>query len=34
MKLRFRLIVDESNWLLQIGGRYSEVVVKAGLSVH
>jgi hypothetical protein len=33
-KLRFRLVVDESNQLLLTGGHYSEVVVKAGLTVQ
>jgi hypothetical protein len=31
--MRFRLVVDESNWPLLTGGRYSQVVVKAGLTV-
>ena len=33
MKVRFRLVVDEPNWLLLTCGRCSEVVVKAGLTV-
>jgi hypothetical protein len=33
IKLRFRLAIDESNQLLLMGGQYSEVVVKAGLTV-
>jgi hypothetical protein len=33
IKVRFRLVIDESNWPLQIGGRCSEVVVKVGLTV-
>jgi hypothetical protein len=31
--LRFRLVVDDSNWPLLTGGRYSEVVVRTGLTV-
>jgi hypothetical protein len=31
--MRFRLVVDESNWLLFTGGRYSQVAVKSGLTV-
>jgi hypothetical protein len=34
IKLRFRLVVDDSNWLLLTGGCYTEVVVKAGLAVQ
>jgi hypothetical protein len=34
IKLRFRLVVDKSNWLLLTGGCYTEVVVKAGLAVQ
>jgi hypothetical protein len=33
IKLRLRLFVEESNWRLLTGGHYSEVVVKASLSV-
>jgi hypothetical protein len=33
IKLRFRLVVGESNWPLLTGGRYSQVVVKSGLTV-
>jgi len=33
MKVRFRLVVDESNLPLLTGGRCSEVAVKAGLTV-
>ncbi len=32
--MRFRLAVNEPNWPLLTGGRCSEVVVKAGLTVH
>jgi hypothetical protein len=32
--VRFRLVIDEQNWPLLTGGRCSEVVVKAGLTVH
>jgi hypothetical protein len=32
-KSKFRLIIDESNWLFLKSGRCSEVVVKAGLTV-
>ncbi len=31
--MRFRLAVNEPNWPLFTGGRCSEVVVKAGLTV-
>ncbi len=31
--MSFRLVVDDSNWLLLTGGRYSEVVVWTGLTV-
>ncbi len=31
--MRFRLVVDDLNWPLLTGGRYSEVVVKTGLTV-
>ena len=31
--IRFRLVVNETNWLLLTGGRYSQVVVKSGLTV-
>ena len=34
IKVRFRLVIDEQNWPLLTGGRCSEVVVKAGLTVH
>ncbi len=33
IKLRFRLVVDDSNWPLLTGGRYSQVAVKSGLTV-
>ncbi len=33
IKLRFRLVIDETNWLLFTGGRYSQVVIKSGLTV-
>jgi hypothetical protein len=33
IKLRFRLVVDDSNWPLLTGGRCSQVVVKSGLTV-
>ncbi len=33
IKLRFRLVVDDSNWPLWTGGRCSQVVVKSGLTV-
>jgi hypothetical protein len=33
IKLRFRLVVDDSNWPLLTGGRCSHVVVKSGLTV-
>jgi hypothetical protein len=33
IKLRFRLVVDGSNWPLLTGGRCSQVVVKSGLTV-
>jgi hypothetical protein len=29
----FRLVFDEANWPLLTGGRCSEVVVKAGMTV-
>jgi hypothetical protein len=32
-KIRFRLVVNDSNWPLLAGGRYSQVVVKTGLTV-
>ncbi len=32
--MRFRLVVDESNWPLLTGGHCSEVAVKAGLTVY
>jgi hypothetical protein len=33
--ISFRLVVKVSNWpLLLTGGRYSEVVVRTGLTVH
>jgi hypothetical protein len=31
--MKFRLVVDDSNWLLLTGGRYSDVVVKTRLTV-
>jgi hypothetical protein len=34
IKLRFRLVVDDSNWPLLLGGRCSQVVVKSGLTVY
>ncbi len=34
IKLRFRLVVDDSNWPLLTGGRYSEVVIRTGLTVY
>jgi hypothetical protein len=33
VKLIFRLVIDDSNWLLLTGGRYSQVVVKLDLTV-
>jgi hypothetical protein len=33
IKLKFRLVVDDSNWPLLTGDRYSEVVVKTGLTI-
>ena len=33
IKVRFRLVIEESNWPLLTGGRCSEVVVKASLTV-
>ena len=33
IKLRFRLVVGDSNWPLLTGGRCSQVVVKSGLTV-
>ncbi len=33
IKLRFRLAVDYSNWLLLTGGRCSQMVVNSGLTV-
>ncbi len=33
IKLRFRLVVNETNWPLLTGGRYSQVVIKSGLTV-
>ena len=32
--MRFRLAVDEPNWLLLTGGHCSEVVVNTGLTVY
>jgi hypothetical protein len=32
--ISFRLVVKASNWPLLMGGRYSEVVVRTGLTVH
>jgi hypothetical protein len=29
-----RLVVNETNWPLLTGGRYSQVVIKLGLIVH
>jgi len=34
LKLRFRLVFDESNPPLLKGGRYSKVVVKSSLTVY
>jgi hypothetical protein len=34
IKLRFRLVVDETIWPLLTGGRYSQVVVKTCLTVY
>jgi hypothetical protein len=34
IKLRFRLVVDDSNWPLFTGGCCSQVIVKSGLTVH
>ncbi len=34
IKVRFRLVVDDSNWPLLTGGRCLEVAVKAGLTVY
>ncbi len=33
IKLRFRLAVDDSNWLLLTSGHCSQVVVRSGLTV-
>ncbi len=33
IKVRFKVVVDESNWSLLTGSRCSEEVVKAGLTV-
>ena len=32
--MRSRQVVNETNWPLLTGGRYSQVVVKSGLIVH
>jgi hypothetical protein len=32
--VRFRLVVDDSNWLLLTGSRFSQVVVNSGLTVQ
>ncbi len=32
-KLRFRLVIDETNWPLFTGGYYSQVVVKSGFTL-
>ena len=34
IKVRYRLVVNESNQPLLAGGHYSEVVVKSGLTVQ
>jgi hypothetical protein len=33
MKVGFKLVIDESNWLFERDGYCSEVVIKAGLTV-
>ncbi len=33
IKLRFRLVINEINWPLLTGGRYSKVVIKSGVTV-
>jgi hypothetical protein len=32
--MKFRLVIDDSNWLLLTGGRCSRVAVKSGLTVY
>ncbi len=34
IKLRFRLVVEDSNWPLLTGGRCSQVVIKSGLTLY